>query len=169
MNGLRIPSLVIILLSTRTLCLAQTTLQSLRAEMGKATAQTEVKYLQKLYQLKLEYTRAGKLEEAVAVDNEIKSEERRSVLKSKLENTKWTSVSKAAVWTFQAGGVYQLDYEGKTIKGSWRVIADQLVYVSEGKGIVYYFSFSEDFATTVRHSPRDEDSRTKGTRIISAK
>jgi hypothetical protein len=129
---------------------------SYESAMTKATAPIQKTYTTELEKLKLEFTKSGKLEDALAVDAEIK----RLSGEAATKQTEQTPASRGMSpigerWTRQTGATYDFVSDGTLLtkgkdtpienakRGTWKLLPDGRFELDIGTGVIRYFVITD--------------------------
>ncbi|MBK8040028.1 MAG: hypothetical protein IPK22_23285 [Verrucomicrobiaceae bacterium] len=153
-------TLVFTLIATSLLAAEPEKLTKLRGSyesaMTKATAPIQKTYTTELEKLKLEFTKSGKLEDALAVDAEIKRLSGETATKQAEQTPSSRGISPIGErWTRQTGVTYDFVPDGtlltkgrdtpieKAAKGTWKLLPDGRFELDYGTGAIRYFVITD--------------------------
>ena len=114
-------------------------------------------YETELQRLKLEYTKAGNLEAALAVDAEIKTlSAKPGVTKShdekncRFSDTVWRNEKFDNLVEFKSDGRFSEKIKGSRLTGTWEIVTDTEVTVTRSDKTTWHFFIMPDGSTTRR-------------------
>lgn len=119
------------------------------SEKKRVLAPVELKYDRDLIDLKSRYTKAGRLDDALAVDRIIKSRKKEEPDSKKSESLASKITRSDSDWIWQSGGELHIDRNGTARHTNWRLAAaweqdgDKLI-ISRSTGTKFIVEFQDE-------------------------